>query len=576
MSVLAIALLASWPLDSAASRSAPPLLVWRLAGGRVTGPAEPARPLPAGSLVKPFVAEAWARGHEGMDRPRIRCDGGPSCWLRAGHGVLGLSRAIALSCNAYFRALASATEEGLLAATLRDEGFLVPTPLSADVALGLERDGAVAMRPDALLRAYVRLTREPWREGDPARREVLSGLRDNATAGTARGLARHGLWAKTGTIPAIDGDPFRTSGLIVAVDDAGAAVLALLPRGTGREAARALAAAPAMGPVSAVKAASPPATARVSVALFGALRPEFVTALNPGPHPLATSRGYVGPGGVTNLRPGDRLSEGRWLLSVPRARLRREVVASLACTADAKGALHLRAEMTVPEYVFGVLQAELPGASGPGREALAAAILRFLADGPRHGGTDVCDSTHCAWFIGRGPAVSWPSPKAPVLLASREAGDGARFDAVAWDAVVRRAREAGPRQWTSHCGGRPLSAHAVWGNGDSRVWSCERHHEPSRPWTRTWDDATVDEAFGGKVRSLAVRETNGVWTLVTETAAGASAYSYDDAHRRLAAKLGWAALPSPADTVVRAAGTWRAEGVGLGHRVGLCLGDEGR
>jgi stage II sporulation protein D len=528
--------------------------------------------------VKPFVAKAWARGHEGADTPRIRCDGSSSCWLRAGHGVLGLSRAIALSCNAYFRALASATEEGLLAATLRDEGFLVPTPLRADVALGLDRDGAVAMLPDALLRAYVRLTREPWREGDPTRREVLSGLRDNAMSGTARGLARHGLWAKTGTIPAIDGGALGTSGLIVAVDDAGSAVLALLPRGTGREAARALAAAQAMGPVSAVNASSTSGAARVSVALFGAMRPASVTAHNPGPHPLSTSRGYLGPGGSTSLRPGDRLSEGRWLLSVPGLRLRREVVASLACAADSGGALSLRAEMTMPEYVLGVLHAELPGASGPRREALAAAVLRFLADGPRHGATDVCDSTHCAWFIGRGPAVSWPSPKTPVLLASRgrEGREGTPFDAVAWDAVVRRAREAGPRQWTSHCGGRPLAAHALWGNGDSRVWACDRHHEPSRPWTRTWDDATVDAAFGASVRSLAIRGANGVWTLVVETAVGASAYSYDDAHRRLAAKLGWAALPSPADTVVRAPRGWRAEGVGLGHRVGLCLGDEGR
>ena len=42
-------------------------------------------------------------------------------------------------------------------------------------------------------------------------------------------------------------------------------------------------------------------------------------------------------------------------------------------------------------------------------------------------------------------------------------------------------------------------------------------------------------------------------------AAGVSAFSYDEAHRRLAATLGWAAMPSPADTVTRTPAGYRAE-----------------
>ena len=74
--------------------------------------------------------------------------------------------------------------------------------------------------------------------------------------------------------------------------------------------------------------------------------------------------------------------------------------------------------------------------------ALAAVVLRFLADGPRHGATQVCDSTHCAWFVGRGPGISWPSPGTPVLFArgSAEARDAAPFEAEPWDAIVRSAR----------------------------------------------------------------------------------------------------------------------------------------
>jgi hypothetical protein len=234
--------------------------------------------------------------------------------------------------------------------------------------------------------------------------------------------------------------------------------------------------------------------------------------------------------------------------------------------------------MTIPEYVLGVLHAELPGASGPRREALAAAVLRFLADGPRHGATDVCDSTHCAWFIGRGPRISWPTPQVGVLFASGQGeGRGAvPFDVADWDDVLRSSRAPGPRHWTSHCGGRPLSEHALWGRGDRRVWACDRHTAPSAPWTRIWEHDAVEAAFGGPVRSLAVKEVDGGWTLAAETATGREAFSYDEAHRRLAVKLGWAALPSPADAVVRVAQGWRAEGVGLGHRVGLCLGEERR
>jgi hypothetical protein len=78
-------------------------------------------------------------------------------------------------------------------------------------------------------------------------------------------------------------------------------------------------------------------------------------------------------------------------------------------------------------------------------------------------------------------------------------------------------------------------------------------------------------AFGAPVQGLAVREADGVWRLVAETADGKRSLSFDDAHRRLAASLGWAGLPSPALRVYKEATGWRAEGVGLGHRVGLCL-----
>jgi hypothetical protein len=551
----------------------------------LSGP-EDEQPLPVGSLAKPFVTKAWARSHPRTPTPRLQCTSTSSCWLPSGHGHLGLARAIAASCNAYFRTLAAATPEDMLRQVLREEGFLVPSPLTANLAIGA--DGALAIRPGALLRAYLRLTQEPWAEGDAVRSELLAGLRDNAWRGTARGLARYGLWAKTGTVPALDGRALRTSGLTLAVDDAGFAVLGVLPRGTGREAASALAAA-----ITRMRTGSDHDRAedirrpradrtlggaddRVSVALFVTLRPRTLVARNLGNHPLQTSRGYLGPSASVSLRPGDRLSEGRWRLSVPSLRFHRDVLASLSCAGEPDGSLRLRADMAAPEYVAGVLSAELAGGEGPLRTALGAAVLRFLADGPRHGATHVCDSTHCAWFIGRGPAVSWPTARAAIL--SPRPGDAIwapPLDAASWQTILRGSRQPGPRQWTSHCGGRPLSAHAVWGIGDLQVWACGRHPHSSAPWSRVWRDSDLARVYGGRVESVALTEDDGVWRLALRTSAGTEAFDYDEIHRRLAAVLGWGALPSPATAVAREPGGWRVSGFGLGHRVGLCLGGQG-
>jgi hypothetical protein len=309
----------------------------------------------------------------------------------------------------------------------------------------------------------------------------------------------------------------------------------------------------------------------VGVLLFTNLRPTEVQARNVSGHPAYSSRGYVGPGGVLPLRPGDRLAESRWSLEVPGLAFRRDYTAALFC--DRRGDVtHLRAEMPMREYVAGVLRAELPAAADDLRIALGAAALRFLAQGPRHLEAQVCDSTHCAWFVGRGPATRWPAPRRPVLVSPwNEAGgeDPVRDDDYA--RMIAEARAPGPAQWSSDCGGRPLSAHEVWGNDDSRVWSCPRHRQPGPRWRRDWPDAVVERAFGSALGGLRVEPVDGVWSLAVESRDGVRALRYDEVHRRLATELGWGALPSPADRVFRVAGGWRAEGVGLGHRVGLCL-----
>jgi hypothetical protein len=139
--------------------------------------------------------------------------------------------------------------------------------------------------------------------------------------------------------------------------------------------------------------------------------------------------------------------------------------------------------------------------------------------------------------------------------------------------MLAAAREDGPRHWSSHCGGEPLSPHYVWGIGDRRVRPCPRHARPGASWTRRFSDEDLARALGQAVTSLAVTAMGGVWSLRVVTADGARSLGYDDAHRRLAAVHGWDALPSPARGARPVPGGWELAGVGRGHRVGLCLAD---
>ena len=536
---------------------------WRRdAAGAVSGAAGADVAAPVGSLQKPFVAKAWAAAHLHEPTPRWRCDG-RSCWRPSGHGTLGLARATSVSCNAAFLALAAETPPGVLRSTLLAEGFVVDGTMTPEAAIGL--GDSVTIAPRRLLEAYSRLTRTPWLAGDAVRREVLAGLRWAAEDGTARGVGRRGVWAKTGTVDAPARRGLETIGWAVAVDDAGSSSLARLSPGTGRQAAAAL------GPLLARRAATS-ATApdgRVRVSLFEAMEPRSIRATNRGSAPVAGARGFVGAGAAVWLQPGDRLGESLWELSLSDPALLRTVKAALEVEARDGGGLGVVAAMEAREYVTGVLGAELARGTPSQRVALGAAALRLRAQGPRHAPADFCDTTHCAWFIGRGPRLRWPSPTR--AIADDDAVRPVQDEE--WTRMVEASRRPGPMYWTTHCGGRPLSAWAVWGSGERTAASCPLHAPgTSRPWTRSWGDDDVARAFGGRVTRLEVAPEDGVFRLLVETPGGTRRLLYDDAHRALAAVLGWDALPSPPDRVTRAAAGYRAEGVGGGHRVGLCLG----
>jgi hypothetical protein len=268
------------------------------------------------------------------------------------------------------------------------------------------------------------------------------------------------------------------------------------------------------------------------------------------------------------LNAGERLGESLWRLALPDRPLDRTVKAALTPEASRDGRLEVVAEMEARDYVSGMIAGELPDGSRARRVELGAAALRLRAVGPRHAHADFCDTTHCAWFIGRGPRLRWPSPRQPVV----ESAPVRALEDEEWTAIVAAARQPGPVHWTAHCGGQPLSEYAVWGRGDRRAPPCPLHAgAPPAPWTRFWPDDALQQAFGARVTRIDATVEDGVHRLLVESGGTTRRLLYDDAHRALASVLGWDALPSPPDRVTRAAAGFRAEGVGSGHRVGLCL-----
>jgi cell division protein FtsI/penicillin-binding protein 2 len=152
-------------------------------------------------LIKPFTALAYAGTHR-FTYPTFVCHGsGDGCWLPAGHGPLGMPDAVAGSCNAYFRQLASLTSPEAFAAVLQRFGMhaeaVAATPAEM-VGLG---DG-LKLAPTALVRGYIELVA---RAGQPGVLAILQGMMASARTGTGRAvgaaIGRTDAFVKTGTAP---------------------------------------------------------------------------------------------------------------------------------------------------------------------------------------------------------------------------------------------------------------------------------------------------------------------------------------------------------------------------------------
>ena len=580
-------------LAAVAAASADDFDAWMLSRGRIQTLGHPTETrLPVGSLQKPFLVRAWARSHPAATTPRFTCTRTSGCWRRSGHHTLDLRGAIRESCNTYFRLLSRDTPPESIRASFEEAGFSWTGEMTDAETIGLLGPAGTKVAPERLIASYVDLVRAPWAARDDVRREMISGLKDAADDGTAAGLRLWGFMAKTGTVPALDGAPLKTSGFAMVLDEGGFAFLGLLRHGTGREAAIRVGAeiarlrpgliARSPTAATAPQKRRPTVKARgfedpVRVEMLDQLRLTEARLKNLGSSPVDSSRGYVGPGAVVRVAPGDRFSDGDWEIRAAKPVFERRVHASIEVESR-EGPLRLIASMTARDYANGILKAELGTSTGPLRVQLASAVLRYAGRGPRHAEADVCDTTHCAWFVGEGPVPRWLRPEA----ARNETEIARDLTDEEWSRAVReaRAQPKGPDLWTADCGGDPVSPHFIWGGGDRRVIACPRHPKGSgRIWRREWPEADLIAVFGSKPQAIDVAIVDGQWVLKVRLASRVGgglettiALPYDEAHRRLAPRLGWDAMPAPAARVSRTGGGFIAEGVGFGHRAGLCLG----
>ena len=161
----------------------------------------PGKPIPMGSLVKPFTALAYAEVHD-FRYPTYTCKGKANgCWQDQPHGELNLTAAISVSCNAYFLRLAEGVPVERLVSVANSFDLDAPRK-DATVAnlIGLGDEWKIA--PLRMARAYLELLR---RKDTPGVAPILEGMRQSALHGTGaavdRKLKHSAALVKTGTAP---------------------------------------------------------------------------------------------------------------------------------------------------------------------------------------------------------------------------------------------------------------------------------------------------------------------------------------------------------------------------------------
>jgi cell division protein FtsI/penicillin-binding protein 2 len=201
------------------------------------------RPLPVGSLIKPFTALAYADTHR-FTYPTFTCRGSADgCWLPAGHGRVDIAGAIAGSCNMYFRQLAQRTAPDALVARLQRFGMRADVAAATPAAMVGFGD-ALKLAPSAVVRGYLELVS---RAGQPGVSPIVQGMLASARTGTGRavGAAIGGAdaLAKTGTAPCSHSPRVTADGYAIVIYPADRPRVVLLMQAHGRTGAETAASA---------------------------------------------------------------------------------------------------------------------------------------------------------------------------------------------------------------------------------------------------------------------------------------------------------------------------------------------
>jgi hypothetical protein len=191
---------------------------------------DPQRPIPLGSLVKPFTALAYAAQHN-YQFPAHVCRGEASgCWQVRPHGPLNLTSAIAYSCNSYFRALAATLTGEQILPIAQQFGIEPPAAdLTGPPLMGLGDQWRIS--PLRMAHAYLELIR---RHNQPAVREILAGMAQAADYGTGsavgHALKHSDALVKTGTAPCTHARPAPGDGFTIALVPAAQPEILLMVR----------------------------------------------------------------------------------------------------------------------------------------------------------------------------------------------------------------------------------------------------------------------------------------------------------------------------------------------------------
>lgn len=175
------------------------------------------KPIPSGSLVKPFTALAYASAHD-FRYPVYECKGKASgCWQDRPHGKLDFVTAVSISCNSYFRRLAESVPAEQMDEVTRAFGLEPPEANFASPSLiGLGEQWRISSLKMA--HAYLELVR---RKEQPGVAPILEGMRQSALRGTGAALGRQlkhtDALVKTGTAPCTHAPWAPADGFVLAM-----------------------------------------------------------------------------------------------------------------------------------------------------------------------------------------------------------------------------------------------------------------------------------------------------------------------------------------------------------------------